>query len=118
MESIDLFSSLWAYLQSYDFIALLLKLIFILIIGPGLVPIMVWLERRGSAMIQGRMGPNRVGPLGLLQALADVLKFFAKEPFVPGTANKFYYNLAPIIAAVAPLAAFAASAAPQQIWKA
>ena len=108
MESIDLFSSLWAYLQSYDFIALLLKLIFILIIGPGLVPIMVWLERRGSAMIQGRMGPNRVGPLGLLQALADVLKFFAKEPFVPGTANKFYYNLAPIIAAVAPLAAFAA----------
>ncbi|MEI8027508.1 MAG: NADH-quinone oxidoreductase subunit NuoH [Pseudomonadota bacterium] len=111
MESSDFIwslSSLWAYVQSYDFIALLLKLIFILIIGPGLVPIMVWLERRGSAMIQGRMGPNRVGPLGLLQALADVLKFFAKEPFVPGTANKFYYNLAPMIAAVAPLAAFAA----------
>jgi NADH-quinone oxidoreductase subunit H len=108
LESINLFGSLAGYVQSFDFIAFMLKLIFILIIGPGLVPIMVWLERRGSAMIQGRMGPNRVGPFGLLQALADVLKFFAKEPFVPGTAHKFYYNLAPMIAAVAPLAAFAA----------
>ena len=95
-------------MESIEWIALGLKLIFILIIGPGLVPIMVWLERRGSALIQGRRGPNRVGPFGLLQALADVIKFFCKEDFSPGTANQFYYHLAPIIAAVAPLAAFAA----------
>ena len=45
-------------------------------------PIMVWVERRGSALIQDRLGPNRVGPLGLFQALADAAKFIFKEDIV------------------------------------
>src|ERR1041385_409921 len=61
------------------------------------VPMMVWVERRGSALMQNRLGPNRVGPLGLLQSLADVIKFIAKEDFIPEHVEKFYYILAPIV---------------------
>ena len=91
----------------FDSIALSLKLIFVLGVTLNAVPVMVWFERRGSAWIQGRVGPNRVGPFGLLQPVADVLKFVFKENFVPAQASKFYYHLAPAIAAIAPLAAFA-----------
>lgn len=92
----------------FDSIALSLKLIFVLGVTLNAVPVMVWFERRGSAWIQGRVGPNRVGPFGLLQPVADVMKFVFKENFVPAQASKFYYHLAPAIAAIAPLAAFAA----------
>lgn len=92
----------------FDSIALSLKLAFVLVTVLGTVPIMVWFERRGAAWIQGRVGPNRVGPFGLMQPLADVLKFVFKESFVPEQAAKFYYHLAPAMAAIAPLAAFAA----------
>ncbi len=92
----------------FDSIALTLKLVFVLGITLNAVPVMVWFERRGSAWIQGRVGPNRVGPFGLLQPVADVIKFVFKENFVPAQASKFYYHLAPAIAAIAPLAAFAA----------
>jgi NADH-quinone oxidoreductase subunit H len=85
-----------------------LKLIFVLGVTLNAVPVMVWFERRGSAWIQGRVGPNRVGPFGLLQPVADVIKFVFKENFVPAQASKFYYHLAPAIAAIAPMAAFAA----------
>ena len=86
----------------------LAKMVLILAVTLGIVPIMVWFERRGAAWMQGRVGPNRVGPFGLLQPLADVVKFFFKEAFVPDHADKFYYYLAPIIALVAPLAAISA----------
>jgi NADH-quinone oxidoreductase subunit H len=62
------------------------------------VPLLVWLERRGSAFIQHRFGPNRVGPLGLLQLLADAVKFISKEEFVPGKGHKVVFFLAPILA--------------------
>ncbi len=91
----------------FDSIALILKLVFVLGVTLNAVPVMVWFERRGSAWIQGRVGPNRVGPFGLLQPVADVLKFVFKENFVPAQASKFYYHLAPALAAVAPMAAFA-----------
>lgn len=64
------------------------------------VPILVWLERRGSAFIQNRFGPNRVGPLGLLQLLADAVKFLMKEDFVPDKGNRFMFYAAPIFALI------------------
>lgn len=63
-------------------------------------PIMVWVERRGSALLQNRLGPNRVGPLGLLQSLADALKFIFKEDRAPGQVDKFYYYLAPFASVI------------------
>ena len=61
----------------------------------NVTPIMVWVERRGSALIQDRPGPNRVGPFGLLQSFADALKFILKEDIIPLGAHKWIYILAP-----------------------
>src|SRR6266700_5346479 len=58
---------------------------------------MTWVERRVSASIQDRRGPNRVGPFGLLQPLADAIKSLLKEDFTPGHVRKVYYWLAPAI---------------------
>ncbi len=57
----------------------------------------VYAERRVSAFIQNRYGPNRVGPLGLFQPFADVIKLFLKEDIIPTKANRFLYILAPMI---------------------
>ena len=57
-----------------------------------------WVERRVSAWTQMRIGPNRVGPFGLLQPFADVFKLFLKEDLVPDAANKFIHKLGPVIA--------------------
>jgi NADH-quinone oxidoreductase subunit H len=84
------------------------KLIVIFLIMVQAVPILVWLERRGSAFIQNRFGPNRVGPLGLLQLLADAVKFLFKEEFVPDKAIKFLYYAAPVVALVPATLAFSA----------
>ncbi|HTI97786.1 MAG TPA: NADH-quinone oxidoreductase subunit H, partial [Dongiaceae bacterium] len=66
----------------------------------GMVAYVVPLERRLCAFIQGRMGPNRVGPLGLLQPIADAVKSFFKEDFTPAHVRKVYYVLAPAIALI------------------
>jgi len=73
-----------------------------------MVPLLVWLERRGSAFMQNRLGPNRVGPLGLMQLLADAVKFIFKEDFVPQYATKFLYLAAPVVALIPAALAFAA----------
>jgi len=57
-----------------------------------------WAERKVAAWLQDRIGPNRAGPLGLLQPLADGLKLFAKEEFEPNTPNKFLFVVGPAIA--------------------
>jgi NADH-quinone oxidoreductase subunit H len=57
----------------------------------------VWLERKVSAWIQNRIGPNRVGPMGLLQPFADVVKLFMKEDLVPDAAHKGFHRLAPAL---------------------
>src|SRR6266550_4405162 len=60
----------------------------------------VYAERKVSALIQDRLGPNRVGPAGLFQPVADAMKFILKEDFTPANVNKFYYWLAPCLAMV------------------
>jgi NADH-quinone oxidoreductase subunit H len=60
-------------------------------------------ERRILGFIQGRLGPNRVGPGGFLQPIADLLKFIFKEDIVPDKSTRFIYFLAPVIATMAAL---------------
>src|SRR5260370_14704379 len=68
---------------------------------------MTWFERRAISRLQVRIGPNRVGPAGLLQPLADALKLFFKEDVRPAMADRWLYPLAPGISLVAALASFA-----------
>jgi NADH-quinone oxidoreductase subunit H len=68
---------------------------------------MTWIERRIVARIQGRLGPNRAGPFGLLQPLADAIKMAFKEQIVPAQAKKAIYLIAPVISVVVALSAFA-----------
>ena len=62
------------------------------------LPMLQWVERRGAGLIQDRPGPNRVGPAGLFQPIADTLKLLLKEDFSPRPVNTFYYWLAPALA--------------------
>jgi len=62
--------------------------------------VLVMMERKVSAWMQIRLGPNRVGPKGMLQSFADTLKLLVKEGMTPGGADKFLFNLAPIIAII------------------
>ena len=78
----------------------LIKIIGLLAVVLGLMNYAVYAERRVSALIQDRLGPNRVGPAGLLQPIADAAKFLLKEDFTPGHVNKFYFWLAPCLAMV------------------
>src|SRR3979411_1977559 len=66
-----------------------------------LVLVLVIMERKVSAYMQVRLGPNRVGPKGMLQTLADTLKLLMKEGLTPDGADKFLFNLAPFIAMIA-----------------
>ena len=76
----------------------ILGIIFLVILP--MVSYSVYAERRVSALIQDRLGPNRVGPAGLFQPIADAAKFLLKEDFTPAHVNKFYYWLAPCLAMV------------------
>ena len=76
------------------------KMVAIFLLMVQIVPLLVWVERRGSAYIQNRFGPNRVGPLGLTQLLADAVKFLTKQQFVPGRVYPFIYYVAPVIAMI------------------
>src|SRR6201991_513352 len=71
------------------------------------VAMFVYWERKVIGWMHVRMGPNKVGPLGLLQAFADVVKLLIKEVILPTNANKFLYYLAPMLALVPALAAWA-----------
>lgn len=86
----------------------LVKTIVVFLMMVQAVPILVWLERRGSAFIQNRFGPNRVGPLGLVQLLADAAKFLNKEDFVPDKGNRFLFYAAPVFALIPAAVAYMA----------
>src|SRR5262245_37036786 len=70
------------------------------VIFPGIVAYMVWLERKVAARFQDRIGPNRVGPLGLLQPIADAIKLITKEDVVPRSADKVVHLIAPVLVIV------------------
>src|SRR6202795_4891700 len=78
----------------------LVKIVALLAVVLGIMNYAVYAERRISALIQDRLGPNRVGPAGLFQPIADAAKFLLKEDFTPATVNTFYYWLAPCLAMV------------------
>lgn len=59
--------------------------------------LLVWIERKVVARFQDRLGPNRVGPFGLIQPFADIIKLFIKENITPAGADKVVYNLAPVL---------------------
>ena len=67
----------------------------------------VWIERRGMAIMQARLGPNRAGPFGLLQPVADGIKVLLKEDIVPAKGDKLVHWLAPVVAVVPVLMIFA-----------
>jgi NADH-quinone oxidoreductase subunit H len=79
-------------------------LLFVLV---GLAAAMIWLERRLLGLFQDRYGPNRVGPFGLLQVFADMVKIFFKQDWVPPFADKPVFVLAPAMIIVTSLASFA-----------
>jgi len=90
-----------------DWIILTLRVLVPLGVLLGAAGLLSWVERRGAALIQDRPGPNRVGPLGLLQPLADAIKFFFKEDIIPSSSEKVLYVLAPAIALFSALTTFA-----------
>ena len=82
------------------------KILFLLIPVLVSVAMIVWLDRRVWAFVQ-RQGPNVVGPFGLLQSLADALKYIFKEIIIPASSNKIIFVIAPIITMTLALIAWA-----------
>ena len=83
------------------------KILFLLVPILVSVALVVWLDRRVWGLVQKRKGPNVVGPFGLLQTLADALKYIFKEIIVPASANKVVFILAPIVTMTLALVAWA-----------
>jgi NADH-quinone oxidoreductase subunit H len=90
------------------FVIVFLKAVVVLVVLLSTIPILVWSERKISAWMQDRVGPNRVGPAGLLQPFADVLKFLFKEEVMPQGAEKWLYMAAPVLTLVPAVLTFAA----------
>ena len=83
------------------------KILFLLVPVLVSVAMIVWLDRRVWAFVQKRQGPNVVGPFGLLQSLADALKYIFKEMIIPSSSNKVIFILAPIVTMTLALIAWA-----------
>ena len=83
------------------------KILFLLVPVLVSVAMIVWLDRRIWAFVQKRQGPNVVGPFGLLQSLADALKYIFKEIIIPSSSNKVIFILAPIVTMTLALIAWA-----------
>src|SRR5712691_6159159 len=90
-----------------DLIAAIVKIILVVGVLMLSVPMLVWMERKVVADFQVRIGPNRVGPYGLLQSFADGIKLFFKEDITPLHVDKVIYLLAPIVVMLPALTIFA-----------
>jgi len=77
-----------------------LKVLVVFVTGLVATMLMVWFERKVVAGMGNRIGPNKAGPFGLLQTLADGIKLFFKEDLVPGRADPFVFKIAPFLAFV------------------
>ncbi|MFO7167045.1 MAG: NADH-quinone oxidoreductase subunit NuoH [Chloroflexota bacterium] len=101
---VDILRSLLSDIAPDWLIALIAYLIvaaLLLTIAAVLTMALVWIERRGVARMQDRLGPNRVGPAGLLQLVADGAKLFTKEDIVPAAADRWVHLLAPVVSLAA-----------------
>jgi NADH-quinone oxidoreductase subunit H len=85
----------------------IVKSLILFIIGFSLVPVALMMDRKLLGRFQGRYGPNRVGPLGALQPMADIAKLISKEQFRPRTSTGFLFALAPAISVLTASATFA-----------
>jgi NADH-quinone oxidoreductase subunit H len=85
----------------------LLKVLVVFVVGLVATMLMVWFERKTIAGMQNRVGPNKAGPFGLLQTLADGIKLFFKEDLLPVKADKFVFRFAPYLSFVPAFLAFA-----------
>jgi len=91
---------------SHDLAVFIAKLLGVVVVGTaGLLWTLfgIWLERKVAGRFQDRLGPNRVGPYGLIQSIADAIKIMLKEDIVPEGADRWVFNLAPILSVVAVL---------------
>jgi NADH-quinone oxidoreductase subunit H len=92
LENIKLFS--------VAFLIVIIKVVIIFVVGLVGTMLMVWFERKVISYMQNRIGPDKAGPKGLLQTLADGIKLFFKEDLIPDRADRFVFKLAPYLAFV------------------
>ena len=85
------------------FIGILVLVVFAMLLDIGLV----WVERKVVARFQDRLGPNRIGPFGLIQPIADIIKLVIKEDITPAGADKVVFNIAPVLAAMSVISLWA-----------
>ena len=88
-------------------IIVLVKVLVVFVVGLLATMLMVWFERKAIAGMQNRIGPNKTGPFGILQTLADGIKLFFKEDLFPSRADRFVFALAPFLSFVPAFLAFA-----------
>src|SRR5262249_26530510 len=94
-------------MHDFNLLYTIISIAVVLAVVPGTCAFLIYLERKVSAYVQDRHGPNRVGPAGLFQSGADGLKFLLKEDIIPSHVDKLLFLIAPCIALGTALLAFA-----------